>query len=126
MSIALQASTKTAGLMIWVSRGRGGWALGIPFLFSLLLVAGDRLGFFPRDPGAGKWILIGLALASGLVTTGLGFYLNREPKSFRTIDPSTGQEYIDKSARHSMYYIPLQYWGLFYCALALLAGVAFH
>jgi len=109
--------------LCWVSRGWGSLALGIPGLFTLLLAADDRFAFLPKSATASKWLLIAVLLASGLIASGLGVYLNRGPGSW-TIDPTTGQEYFDTSAAHSLYYVPLQYWGFAYCLLALLAVVA--
>jgi hypothetical protein len=109
--------------MIWISRGRGGWAFGIPLACIFLTALADsKFNVLQKDLRISRWILVALGLASGLITTGVGFYLNRGP-GFWTIDPTTGMQYFDKSARHSLYYVPMQYWGLCYCALALITAV---
>jgi hypothetical protein len=111
--------------IFWVSRGWGSLALGTPLLLSLMLWADDTFQFLPNDGPATKWIFVTILFASGLLASGLGLYLNRGPGSW-AIDPTTGLEYFDTWAKHSMYYVPLQYWGLFYCLLAVSAVVAFR
>lgn len=112
--------------MIWICRGKGGWAFGIPTSCLLLPALADaQFHLLPKDPRISGWFFIALALASGLTTTGVGFYLNRGP-GFWTVDPMTGMQHFDKSAKHSLYYVPMQYWGLFYCVFALFAGVLFR
>lgn len=109
--------------MIWISRGRGGWALGIPLLCVFLpALADSEFSLLPKTPRVFGWVFAALGLASGLITIGVGFYLNRGP-GFWTIDPATGMEQFDTSAKHSLYYIPMQYWGFLYFVLALFAGV---
>jgi hypothetical protein len=96
---------------------------GIPLIcFFLPALADSELSLLPKDPRIFGWVFTALGLASGLITIGAGFYLNRGP-GFWTIDPTTGMEYFDKSAKHSLYYIPMQHWGFLYFALALVAGV---
>jgi hypothetical protein len=112
--------------LIWISRGRGGWAFWIPLGGLFLIAAADKqFHVLPRDPNIARWIVAALGLAFGSTLTGIGFYLNRGP-GFWTIDSATGLQYFDKSARHSLYFIPMQYWGLFYCALALVAAVLYR
>jgi hypothetical protein len=105
--------------MIWVSRGRGGWAIWTLILLIMVpLLAGDQFHLLPQTQHAAQWILLGGLLASGLIVTALGFRLNRGPGRW-TIDSASGLQYFDKSAKHSLYLIPMQYWGLFYCTLAI-------
>jgi hypothetical protein len=112
--------------MIWISRGHGGWALRFPLVLVLLLcLAKSQFGVPSTDPKIVRWGLIALGMVFGLIMTGVGFYLNRGSGCW-AIDSATGLQYFDKSARHSLYFIPMQYWGLFYCALALAAAVANH
>lgn len=99
--------------------------MGIPLICLFVAALADsHASLLPKGPGIWRLVLVVLGLVSGLITAGVGFYLNRDP-SFWTIDPTTGLQYFDKSARHSLYFVPMQYWGLFYCALAL-AGAAVY
>ena|SRR5215472_14016337 len=104
-------------LMVWISRGHGGWALGILGLCLLPLMLAAYFDVLPEDPALAVWSLTILLFVSGVVTTVIGYYLNRGG-GFWTIDATTGLEYFDKSARHSLYFIPMQYWGFLYVALA--------
>jgi len=97
--------------------------LGIPLLCVFLpALADSEFSLLPKTPRVFGWVFVTLGLASGLITIGVGFYLNRGP-GFWTIDPTTGMEHFDTSAKHSLYYIPMQYWGFLYFVLALFAGV---
>jgi hypothetical protein len=105
--------------MIWISRGQGGWAFWIPLIFVLVpVIANDYLHVLPQKNPAFGLAFGALGLAAGLVTAALGFYLNRGPGLW-TIDSATGLRYFDKSAKHSLYFVPMQYWGLFYCVLVI-------
>src|SRR5262245_13642308 len=107
--------------MFCIWRGRGLWALGIPALYFLPPIFLDvHYTLLPEGTKAPGWLVAILLLLSGSTTTALGFYLNRGG-GFWTIDAATGLQYFDKSARHSLYFVPMQYWGLLYCALAGLA-----
>ena len=109
--------------MIWISRGRGGWAVWIPLIFLLApVLVDDYLHLLPKSGPAFGLTFGALGLASGLVIAAMGFYLNRGPGIW-TVDSATGLRYFDKSARHSLYFIPLQYWGLFYCLLVVIIAV---
>src|SRR5262249_53777328 len=102
--------------MFYLARGRGRLALAGPGLLGLVLAADDAVGFLPKGATADKWILVAFLLTSGLITAGIGIYLNRGPGSL-AVDPTTGREYFDTSARHSFYRVPLQYWGYLYCLI---------
>ena len=109
--------------MIWISRGRGGWAFWIPLIFVLVpVIADDYLHVLPKGKPAFGLTFCALWVAAGLVTATWGFYLNRGP-GFWTIDSATGLRYFDKSAKHSLFFIPMQYWGLFYCVLVITIAV---
>jgi hypothetical protein len=109
--------------MFWISRGRGGWAFWIPIIVLLVpVIADDYLHILPKGRSAFSWTFGSLGLVAGFITAAMGFYLNRGP-GFWTIDSATGLRYFDKSAKHSLYFIPMQYWGLFYCALVITIAV---
>lgn len=106
--------------MIWIYRGRGAWALYILILFIIVpFVVGDWLHLLPKSESpAIRNFLYSCLLAAGLLVTALGFRFNRGPGSWR-IDPASGLKYFDNSAQHSMYFIPMQYWGLLYCVAGM-------
>ena len=106
--------------MIWISRGRGGWALWTLLLcIAVPFFVCDWLHLLPADNSpAAHYFFYSLLLAAGLIVTPLGFSLNRGPGYWR-IDPASGLKYFDKSANHSMYFIPMQYWGLLYLLAAI-------
>jgi hypothetical protein len=111
--------------MIWISRGRGGWAFWLPLIVvALLFFSDESLHLLPQGSHAFGLIFGGLMFVAGLAIAAMGFYLNRGP-GFWTVDSATGLRYFDKSAKHSLYFIPLQYWGLFYCVLVVTIAV-FH
>ena len=106
--------------MIWIYRGRGAWALYILILFIAVpfLVAG-QLHLLPKGQSTASQIFIYCCLlAAGLAVTALGFRLNVGAGSWK-IDPASGIRYFDKSSNHSMYFVPLQYWGLLYTVAAI-------
>lgn len=105
--------------MIWIARGQGGWALWVPLIvLGVPAVADDYLHILPSDRNALGWIFGALGMATGLAIAAIGFWVNRGPGLW-TIDSASGLQYFDKSAKHSLYFIPVQYWGLFYCGLVI-------
>ena len=101
-------------MLIW-----SGWGILIPLI--VVLVS----GFFAiagGDDHAGTGLAIGLIL-SGVIVWTVGKKLNG--KQDRTlIDPETGQPVRVKAGRHSLFFIPMQWWAPVCAALgiALLAA----
>jgi hypothetical protein len=109
--------------MIWISRGRGGWAVWIPIICLIgLVLCDEQLHMLPADRHASAIVFGVVAMLCGMAVAALGFSWNRGP-GFWTIDSATGLRYFDKSAKHSLFFIPMQYWGLVYCAIVILIAV---
>ena len=105
--------------MIYIWRGRGIWAIAIPSLMLIvpLMIIG-MLHLPPESRPVLQWLIFSCGLIAGILTAALGFLWNRGGGRW-TIDSASGLRYFDKSAKHSLYFIPMQYWGLFYCAVAV-------
>jgi hypothetical protein len=101
--------------IIW--RGLGRWVLAVPLLMLFGLFA--LTVWLPLLPRGGVPMTAIFAL-SGVVTAAWGFAANRPPWPI-VIDPVTGHEFLLRT-RHSLYGVPMQYWGLFELAVALAAA----
>jgi hypothetical protein len=100
--------------MFFVWRGYGIW-----FLFVPLVTLGAAAYVDEQWKGiVDTWRLFGLATAlAGVICLAAGLVINRRGP-FQAIDRTTGL-LVTVSSRHSVYGIPVQYWGL---ALLLAAG----
>lgn len=102
-------------MLVW--QGLGAYALVIPFFLWLgvLFAATSVLGKEATDQ-IGR-VLGGVSL---LVSAGLLYWLNqrleRRP-GWEVVDKKTGEE-VTIRAKHTMFFVPLRYWSIFYAVVA--------
>ena len=94
-------------MVVW--KGWGIFALIIPLVFSLLAqmafdsMSGD--GFYKTS----SWAMPLILCFSSLLVFIVGYKLNNKPGKI-VIDPENNEK-IELKHTHSMFWIPLQYWG---------------
>lgn len=98
-------------MIIW-----SGWGILVPLI--VVPVAGFA-AIAGGDDHAGTGLAIGLILSAVIVWI-VGKKFNGKPD--RTLmDPKTGQEVVVRATRHSLFFIPMQWWAPVLAGL----GVAF-
>jgi hypothetical protein len=114
--------TNTPNIMIIIWRGFGFLVVVIAFVCALVgnlianAVAGE--GYFDRH----KWPLgVSLLVAAALCWL-LGDYLRKQPGRV-VIDKQTGREFTLRKT-HSLFFIPMHWWGPIFGGCALIAFVA--
>ena len=101
--------------IIWRGMGYGVLIVPLLVLFGLFALT-EWLPLLPR----GAMPMASVFVVSGVVTAAWGFAANRRPWPI-VIDPVTGHEFLLRT-RHSLYGVPMQYWGVFELAAALAAA----
>jgi hypothetical protein len=105
-------------MIIW--RGWGILVLLIAALFQWLGYAiSSGLGYGPLE-GDAQIIGYLLFLPAAVLLWFLGRYLNK-PKVYT--DKATGQQVYSKGGRHSLFYIPIEYWAFIYVLLAIILTI---
>ena len=99
--------------MIFIWNGYGWLAL-------VIIVLGGILGttLQPLDPGKlwPRWVAVAL---TALVLLVLGWCLNHR----KTYDPWDGPPQVDDRVKHTLYWIPVEYWSGIVILLVLIYGI---
>jgi hypothetical protein len=105
-------------MVIW----KGGGILGIviPTLFYFavaFLFPKFDTRFENNDSNTKNTVFLATSLLSGATLFPLGRWMNR-PVADTPFDPNTGAE-VEQGATHTMFFIPLQFWGIIWPAIGL-------
>ena len=88
-------------MIIW-----SGWGILVPLI---VVLVGGFAAIGGGDDHAGEGLAIGLFL-SAIIIWIVGKKFN-SGQDRRLLDPETGQEVLVKAGRHSLFFIPMQWWG---------------
>jgi hypothetical protein len=90
-----------------------GWLVPILFITPFIVIGvfwNKTTGFDVLDRSAPSWPLHTLILLGALLTSGVGWWVNRKKLEVVTYEESGPVTTL--KTRHTLYYIPMQYWGL--------------
>ena len=110
-------------MIIWQRRGYlvAVIIFGFSLLLNLALNATYGVGYYDHH----KWPFALSLVVSAILCWFLGNYLRKQSDRV-VIDKLTGKEFVINQSRHTLFFIPMQYWGpiLLVCA-AILFGIEF-
>ena len=103
-------------MVVW--KGWGLAVIGITFLFVLPIQLSVEHFYGEGQYQALVWPIPLVFLLSAIPTTLLGLKLHNKPGRV-LVDPETGEK-VELKATHSLFWIPMHYWGIVQLALSVL------